>query len=167
MKSLQTNIKLVVISCLLTIIPLFTNAQKVLVVFHAGGIPAEVTLVDSNGVRIGYSNFYNSAGILTMSLMYKNGVPNGQWTRYDDKTGQLKESFTYINGKLEGEHCWFDDFGKIAKNIVHVNGTRVNPVGENIWAIETGPTMDANNLLRFSGVGHTQIPVNNYSSSIG
>ena len=118
--------KKAVIILMLTVISIFANAQKISMVFSASGIPIELTLVDSNGVRIGYSNFYNETGTLVMSLMYKNGVPNGQWARYDNKTGKLKETFVYVNGKLNGVHCWYDESGKIIKDIAYNNGVRVN-----------------------------------------
>jgi len=89
------------------------------------GVPVELTLVDSNGVKIGYSNFYNKAGILIMSLMYKNGVPNGQWTRYDDKTGKIKESFIYENGKLNGDRCFYNEYGRISRSIAYKEGVKV------------------------------------------
>lgn len=100
---------------LLLVIFKFTIAQKILISFNNCGFPEEISLVDSNGIKIGYSNFYNNQGILIMSLMYKNGVPNGQWSRFDDKTGKIKETFYYVNGKLKGEHNWFNDFGIVIK----------------------------------------------------
>ncbi len=121
---------------LLISLPIFNYAQKLSVVFNAGGVPEELTLVDSNGVRAGYSNIYNSRGILTMSLMYKNGVPNGQWSKYNENTGKLQESFTYVNGKLNGEHIWWDESGKVIKCIVFKNGVRINyPKAESLWAL--------------------------------
>ncbi len=133
---------------LLTVFATATNAQKVFMVFNAtSGSPEELTLVDSNGVKIGYSNFYNKSGILTMSLMYKNGVPNGQWAKYDDKTGKIKESFIYVNGKLNGARCYYDESGKIIQRIIYKNGMRVNfPPAENLWALE-GVTPDGENYL--------------------
>jgi hypothetical protein len=138
MKQLQTNIKTLVFIVLLTVFAIVTNAQKVFMVFNATtGSPEELTLVDSNGVKIGYSNFYNRAGVLTMSLMYKNGVPNGQWSKYDDKTGKIKESFIYVDGKLHGERCYYDETGKITHQIIYKHGMRVNfPPSENLWALQ-------------------------------
>jgi hypothetical protein len=139
---------------LLTLFPILLNAQKVFIVFNlTTGVPEELTLVDSNGVKIGYSNFYNSKGILTMSLMYKNGVPDGQWTRYDDKTGIIKESFTYVNGKLNGAKCIYDADGRIAKTIVYADGIRLNfRQTENLWALEVVAPPDAGCLFRFVSV---------------
>ena len=134
------------------------NAQKVFMVFNVTtGVPQELTLVDSNGVKIGYSNFYNSKGILTMSLMYENGVPNGQWTRYDDKTGKLKESFTYLNGKLNGERCLYDENGKITKSIAYIDGVRIAfPQNEILWALEFVAPADAAGSFRFMSVSPVQ-----------
>lgn len=130
---------------------MFTSGQKVQMVFNGSGTPEELTLVDSNGVKIGYSNFYNKSGLLIMSLNYKNGVANGQWSRYDDKTGKIKESFTYLNGKLNGEHIWYNELGAVIKNVVYKNGIRVVPSAQNIWALEVSPeNVISNSLLTFS-----------------
>ena len=111
---LQTNMKTIITIFILTMFPLIISAQKTFMVFNVTtGVPVELTLVDSNGVKIGYSNFYNKAGILIMSLMYKNGVPNGQWTRYDDKTGKIKESFIY------------NEYGRISRSIAYKEGVKV------------------------------------------
>jgi hypothetical protein len=147
---------------LLTLFPIFMNAQKVFIVFNiTTGVPEELTLVDSNGVKIGYSNFYNSKGILTMSLMYKNGVPNGQWTRYDEKTGILKESFTYVNGKLNGAKCIYDAAGTITKSIVYADGIRLNfQQTEKLWALEVVAPPDAGSSFRFVSVCPAQSYIN-------
>lgn len=153
--------KRITVIFLMTVFAIFTQAQKVYMVFNSGGTPEELTLVDSNGVKIGYSNFYSKTGTLTMSLMYKNGVPNGQWTRYDEQTGKLKESFTYVNGKLNGEHFWYDESGNILKCIVHKNGIRINNLqAENLWALEVVPQVDATSSFRFMSVSPTQSFVN-------
>jgi hypothetical protein len=142
--------------------PILMNAQKVFISFNlTTGVPEELTLVDSNGVKIGYSNFYNSMGILTMSLMYKNGVPDGQWTRYDEKTGIIKESFTYVNGKLNGEKCIYDACGRITKSIVYSDGIRLNfRQTENLWALEVVAPPDASSSFRFVSVCPTQSYIN-------
>lgn len=106
--------------------------------FNGSGVPEELTLVDSNGVKIGYSNYYNNSGMLVMSLNYKNGVPNGQWTKYDDKTGKVRETFVYVNGKLNGEHLWYDGTGKVINSVVFKNGVRINfPQAENLWTLQS------------------------------
>ena len=130
--------------------PICANAQKVYMVFNAStGNPEELTLVDSNGVKIGYSNFYNKAGVLTMSLMYNNGIPNGQWSKYDEKTGKIKESFTYVNGKLNGERCQWDESGKVINRVVYKNGIRVNyPQSDNLWSLHVGPSNIEDNSLQ-------------------
>jgi hypothetical protein len=143
MNMLHTNIYKTAFVLLLSVFSMCASAQKVQIAFHAGGVPEEVTLLDSNNTRIGYSNIYNTAGVLTMSLMYKNGVPDGQWSRYDDKTGRMKESFNYVNGKLHGEHVWYDESGKIIKTVVFNNGVRVNyPKADNLWTLEVSPATE-------------------------
>lgn len=131
----------------MVIFPMLSIGQKVQMVFNGSGVPEELTLVDSNGVRIGYSNVYNKSGILVMSLMYKNGVPNGQWSRYDDKTGKIKESFNYVNGKLNGEHIWYNENGGIIKSVIYNNGTRVATPAQNIWALEVSHENAINHSL--------------------
>ncbi len=147
---------------LLLLLPILLNAQKVYIVFNVStGVPEELTLVDSNGVKIGYSNFYNSKGILTMSLMYKNGVPNGQWTRYDEKTGIIKESFTYADGKLNGEKRVYDAGGRITKSIAYENGIRLDfRQTENLWALEVVAPPDAGSSFRFVSVCPAQSYIN-------
>lgn len=93
-----------------------SNAQKILIVFD-NLLPTEISLVDSNDIKIGYSNYYDK-GILILSMMYKNGKPNGQWSKYDT-VGRLRESFNYLNGKLIGEHRWYNESGDIIKISIH------------------------------------------------
>ena len=149
---------------LLTMLPILMNAQKIFMVFNiTTGVPQELTLVDSNGVKIGYSNFYNSKGILTMSLMYENGIPNGQWSRYDDKTGKIKESFIYVNGKLNGERCLYDEYGRITKTIAYRDGVRVVfPQNDNMWALEFVSPAEASSF-RFISVCPTQTYANSFA----
>ena len=148
---MPANMRMIIMLVVLSIFPIVANAQKVFMVFNAStGNPEELTLIDSNGVKIGYSNFYNKSGVLTMSLMYKNGVPDGKWSRYDEKTGKLMESFIYVNGKLNGERCFWDESGNVTKSVVYKNGIRVNyPQTENLWALEVSPSNTEDGSFRF------------------
>jgi len=129
------------------LISTLASAQKVQMVFNANGVPEEMTLVDDNGVRIGYSNIYNASGILVMALNYSNGVPNGVWSRYDDKTGKIRESFTYVNGKLNGERFWYDESGAIIRSVVYQNGLRINTHADSFWALEVTPDFKSGTQL--------------------
>jgi hypothetical protein len=161
MKTIPPYLKAIFFVLLLTMFSMVTKAQKVFMVFNGSGVPEELTLVDSNGVKIGYSNFYNKSGILTMSLMYKNGVPNGQWSRYDDKTGKIKESFVYVNGKLNGERCWFDESGNVIQRVMYNNGIRINfPKAENLWALEVVTPTTVGNAFRFVSISPAQSYIN-------